>query len=494
MRLSGGITRKQLTDLNERRKAMRTEWYYDLLVYVLEEGDEEVTCDYTGEVMQPGQKYCKVCGSDWNEEISGYISFDYFMDNRDDFEICSDCYNVIDRDNDFGERARGGYVCAYCIDHNCYFPCEDCGLLIESDDYEVAEIHTSPYPWHDSPFYVCGDCADDYWRCDDCGNYYTNDVDSIETRDGGYICSECFDNSYCVCDGCNEVVPNNEIEYCGGNCLCEDCYSEESDRAIGDYHSHSRYDLDKYNINGKIEWGDLQKPENKLTIGHELEVEDGENRNKMASDLIEFMDNHIYCEHDGSLDGETGFEMIFKPHTDDAFRALPLRDMFRKLINAGFTSHDNGHCGLHIHFANEWFGDTRLEQDDNVAKVIHFYNEQYDFLFKCSRRAERDARDWAKRTPCENFEEAKRVKDYYDDDRYCAVNTTNMSSFGTVEFRLGRGTLRYESFMAWHDIHVAIARNAKTIEPNDIDINHWLKGITDETKEYILERTGKVVA
>ena len=74
-----------------------------------------------------------------------------------------------------------------------------------------------------------------------------------------------------------------------------------------------------------------------------------------------------------------------------------------------------------------------------------------------------------------------------------AINVQNFDTFGTVEFRLGRGTLNYETYMAWVDIHVAIARNAKDIELDDIDLNKWLKGISRETRGYILSKTGTVI-
>ena len=252
-----------------------------------------------------------------------------------------------------------------------------------------------------------------------------------------------------------------------------------------------------YNANGKVNDWEMTD-EDKLRVSWELEVEDGNlDREEEAKRIIELMDNHIYCERDCSLDDDTGMEIISHPHTVDAFYKLPLKAMLKKLSDDGFTSHDNEDCGLHIHVSNEWFGNTSAERDDNIAKVVHLYSEEYEFFRIWSRRDDYEARRWAHALPCEDYEDAKfkmaESRSGWDADRYVAVNTQNVNGIGTVEYRLGRGTLRYESFMAWVDMHIAITRNAQFIDPNDLDLNKWLGGISNDTKAYIYARTGRMV-
>lgn len=229
-----------------------------------------------------------------------------------------------------------------------------------------------------------------------------------------------------------------------------------------------------------------------------MEVENsdryGDNCEEVARKCIEIMriDGHdrIYCEHDGSL--ENGFEAISKPHTHEAFKNLRIKELLAYLTSERYTSHDNGDCGLHIHVSNEWFGDDIEEQKRNVAKVLYLYDKMYEFFLTLSRREEWQARDWAQRVEFCSVESALNGM-WRSTGHGVAVNVANMGDFGTVEFRLGRGTLNYDTFMAWADIHIALARNAKDIADGDLDLNKWLKGITMATRGYILNKTGVLV-
>lgn len=461
-----------------------------LIVTEIEENDGEFVCDYTGEVLTTGQRFVCICGTD--DKI---VSYNYCDENFERFGVCADCGHLIDlEESEWWELEDGDYICRDCFETGDYIVCEDCGCVVRYDD--SVEIHTSDSRCFDNPFYVCSDCASrNYYQCDECGEWYKTDGDFVTTRDGDYICWNCYEDGYCTCEDCGEVVPSDEGGYDENDYwCCDECLERHS--TIGSYHSHSRYNWNKYNINGVILGTDLELPENQKLTGIELEVERANSseseRNADAKEMIAFMDGRVHCEHDCSL--RDGYEYIFDPHTPEAFKSLPLREMLEKLKAKGYTSHDNGDCGLHIHFSNEWFGDTSEEMDDNIAKVMHLYSEEYDFFLKCSRRTESQAHEWARKFDCDDFNDAK-AKKGGSWGHEVAINLGGMDEgTGTVEFRLGRGTLKYESLMAWYDMHVAIARNVKNIEPNDIDLNKWLDGITEETKAYIFERTGKAVA
>ena len=380
---------------------------------------------------------------------------------------------------------NGGWVNAEDLDD--YFACAHCGEVLNryNDYYEV--IHTDSDRW-DEPFLVCDSCATNHYSyCDGCDMWF-EPSHMTDTRDGER-CESCLDD-YFECNECGEYVHRDDgwfDDY--GDFYCNDCRRDDT---IGSYHSHHGC-FKSFNANGEITWRN-KTPLDDLKVGWELEIENTRDRvdsNDEASEIINMMDGHICCEHDCSLEDD-GFEIISMPHTVDAMYKLPIKEMLEKLSRDGFTSHDNSDCGLHIHVSNEWFGRTWTERDDNVAKVIHLYSEEYEFFRKCSRREEEDARRWARVLPCEDFEDAKEKKNSCW-ERYFAVNTQNMDGIGTVEYRLGRGTLRYESFMAWLDMHIAITRNAKNIEPNDLDLNKWLGGISNDTKAYIYARTGRMV-
>lgn len=388
---------------------------------------------------------------------------------------------------------NGGWVSAEELTDGHWVKCRDCGEVINilQDCFEI--IHTSSSDYYDEPYMVCESCSCNYSYCDGCDRYF-EDGCMTETVDGER-CDACLEDYYECCD-CGDLVHRDDGHFDRwGDFYCLDCWDEHRS-VIGDYHDHHDSFV-SYNEDGKIDrWN--EKPEDKLKIGWELEVEDGNiDVEDEARQLLEMMDGHICCEHDCSLDEATGVEIISMPHTVGALYKMPIKAMLEKLQRDGFTSHDNEDCGLHIHVSNEWFGETHAERDDNVAKVIHLYSEEYEFFRKCSRREEYEANRWAHALPCEDFEDAKykleETRNGWHEDRYLAVNTQNMGTIGTVEYRLGRGTLRYESFMAWIDMHIAITRNAKSIAPNDLDINKWLNGISDETRAYIYAKTGRMV-
>lgn len=462
-------------------------------VYTLEDGEEQV-CKYTGEVMVAGDKCVRVCADSWNDDDE-YMSYDYFNANEDDFEACEDCGDMINitEDRNFLETVNGGYVCRHCFEWNNWYTCADCGEAVPCD--EAVQIHECAWPWGD--FYVCQDCANEnYYQCDDCGEWFDSELN--ETHYDTHVCNNCLDERYITCADCGDLFRPEDgcwDEY-GDEWYCDNCYPEHegSNEIIGDYHDHHG-DVTFYNEDGEIEQPWNRKGNDRYCSGWELEVEnrgsDWNDRVNMAEEIIELMDNHVYCEKDGSLNN--GFEIISMPHTVEAFKKLPLKEMLERLVSNGYVSHMSPRCGLHIHVSKEFFGDTAEEQDENTTKVVHLYAKEYEFFFKCSRRTRDSANCWASKTDCENFEDAKSQKRWAN-GHGVAVNLQNMRGMGTVEFRLGRGTLKYESFLAWYDMHIAIARNAKNIEPDDTDLNKWLAGITDETKAYILARTGREVA
>ena len=70
--------------------------------------------------------------------------------------------------------------------------------------------------------------------------------------------------------------------------------------------------------------------------------------------------------------------------------------------------------------------------------------------------------------------------------RYKAVNLQNRS---TVEVRLMRGSIKYETFMSSLKFVIAIAKRSNTIKEEDLsDYTKWLEGIDEETINYMKER------
>lgn len=431
------------------------------------ESDADVVDAYTGEIIPPETRVVKY--EDGYTQITNLDS---------SFFVCRDCGRLLTSTeiDYYGDYYR---VCVECYEKGGWAICDHCGETVPDDGtYSVYTRNGEEY-W-------CESCLDYTFRCDDCGDYYSeDDFSAIETVYGDYICPDCAENEYQICDNCGHAVPEGDGYYDDDDdtFLCEACHRREENRFvhfIESYHSHHN----NYNMS----FG-----EGKKRIGTELEVEgagkSAKELNEMAGLIIkmftdEYGHTHLYCENDGSLN--CGFENITNPHTVEEYYKLPIKEMLQTLSDNGYTSHNNGRCGLHIHFSNEWFGDTWEEIDDNVSKVVHFYSANYETLFKLSRRTESNAH-WARRFAVNDFEDAKTAK--CDSVGHgTAVNLQNMNTIHTVEFRLGRGTLNYESYMAWLDIHIAIVKNSRIVPKGNTDLNEWLYGIKEETKEYIKRR------
>lgn len=314
-------------------------------------------------------------------------------------------------------------------------------------------------------------------------------------------------------------LPHSVLTHCFVCCECCHCYIKKSDYDFDNYtckwckqyagtienygrsHDHNSdplfFDVTK---NNKV-FGS-HGVEGFAGLGFELEVQNYKrkiNHNKTAYDLIDacgFEDNELRYAYDGSVNA--GFEIISEPHTIKAFYTQKQKfiNMLNYLASLGYTSHKSGDCGLHIHISRRFFGKTRDIQDTAIAKIMTFYDENWDNIVKISRREYFGyCSKNEKRTTYNN-------KGYIDDNFHswkknakrhngCHGDALNNSNTSTFEFRLGRGTLNPLSFFAWIDFTLTIARNSKRLTIEKIksnDIISWLGGISESTARYIYNR------
>ena len=104
----------------------------------------------------------------------------------------------------------------------------------------------------------------------------------------------------------------------------------------------------------------------------------------------------------------------------------------------GYTSHQAGTCGLHIHVNRDAFGNTEGLQDVRIARILYFFEKNWEELLKFSRRTQSQLNQWAARygykdQPREILDHAKKGG---EGGRYSCVNLQNRD---TIEFRIFRG-------------------------------------------------------
>lgn len=322
---------------------------------------------------------------------------------------------------------NGEYFCEDCIknllDEGTLIYCNDCGALEYSDNAYFT----------DGEYYICESCYDNnYHTCDRCGRVIHSD-DSNWTVNDNVVCDSCRDNYYDYCEGCNRFVLNYYAEYCeDDDCYyCPDCYPTTP---IYDYHGFSNWH--EYH---------LENEEPPYYIGFELEVENHGscNKNEMASWVTE--NYNAICSRDGSLDD--GFEIVSHPQSYNYIveHQDKLKNMLSNLSSYGFVSHEAGTCGLHFHVTNP-------QNDDIINRIILIMETYKEEMIKFSRRTSSQIESWCKFLSDIREDSAESVKSLYyikknkeTSSRYMALNLTNSK---TIEFRIFRGTLNFDTFMA----------------------------------------------
>lgn len=294
------------------------------------------------------------------------------------------------------------------------------------------------------------------FRCESCDRLAHHE-DSREVGRCDIICASCCEDSYTWSDYEDRYVHNddvaNAIDSDGDDVVItagnydftwnedmqryvHDDYESESDEdaeheehtIIRGYHS-SKSSIDRQH--------DVWTDKYKRFIGVELEVEcnrDTANRGECALGIHRAVNSSkrlMFFENDGSL--SYGFEMITQP------MSLPAhRELFKFLQNPdlirGMRSHGTSTCGLHVHVSK--LGLTPLQ----IQKVVAFINSPDNEWF-IRALARRYSSGYS--TIINDKKIGKGI--HYSSNRYEAVNLTNSH---TMEFRIFRGSLKYEAVIA----------------------------------------------
>ncbi|MDE5771421.1 MAG: amidoligase family protein [Ruminococcus sp.] len=341
--------------------------------------------------------------------------------------------------------------------------CDYCGCVLEEDDGT----------WVGEDL-LCQDCVDERCvTCDHCEEVvWTEDCVDDENI---VLCHECFDNHYCRCESCNRIIHNNYTNWHNDNPYCENCFDDFED------------EIEEYSYKPEpVFYGDGY-----LYFGLELEVDnggkDGENAYTIK-DIANVHNDHVYIKSDGSLDD--GFEIVSHPMSlDYHMKTMDWESVLHEAVGMGYKSHDTSTCGLHIHVNRDAFGANQLEQEEVISRILFFVEKHWNEVFRFSRRTESNMNRWSCRLGMEKS--GREILDKAKDcgNRYVAVNLRNYS---TVEFRLFRGTLRYNTFIATLQFVSEICRVALTMSEEEIDGMSWSEFVRsvryDELIQYLKER------
>lgn len=342
--------------------------------------------------------------------------------------------------------------------------CSHCGEIIESDDYDV--IYGEP---------ICEDCVDRYTTvCDRCEEIVWND--DVHTDESTCLCHHCFENYYTRCEECDCIVHNDDAYEYDDCYYCYDCYQNIRKNAS----------IHEYGYKPEpIFYGDSNR-----YFGIELEIDGAGKDDDYANELLEIAnedDDHIYIKTDGSLDD--GMEIVTHPMSLEYHKDFCWEKIMHHAVFLGYRSHQTSTCGLHIHVNRDSFASYRDEQDEVISRILYFVEHHWNEMLKFSRRTEYNMNRWAARYGYENSPKAIMDKAKKNYGRYVAVNLCN---YHTIEFRLFRGTLKYNTLIAALELVNKICELAVLMDDEEIAKISWsefVAGITEpELIQYLKER------
>jgi len=184
-------------------------------------------------------------------------------------------------------------------------------------------------------------------------------------------------------------------------------------------------------------------------LGIELEVEPKINYDTCAEATIDNLGDRAYCKSDSSV---SGYEIVTHPVTYEFAKSMSWRDTLKDMRKRGTTSYKSGRCGVHVHV-------NKLSLNKfQWASVIMFMDMYKREVKAISQRSTATLDRWSRIRGVRHYfgtTSANKNNSLVDlikygrlhsSERYSAINTQNNR---TVEFRLFRGTTKYESFIAY---------------------------------------------
>ncbi len=305
--------------------------------------------------------------------------------------------------------------------------CELCRRRITSDDAHTFHNQT-----------LCEDCLrENTLICCRCGNRLWSDDNAGDIQTP--LCMNCYQRFYTSCENCGRVIDVDHSYYDDEEeeTLCWQCYERRQ------YHNAV---IEDYSYKPEpVFHGDGPR-----YFGVELEIDGGGESDRKAERILAQANGNgretMYAKHDGSI--SDGFELVTHPLSYTYhMNTMPWDAVLREARRLGYSSHQAGTCGLHIHISRDAFGLTQAKQEPCIARILYFVERFWAELLKFSRRTPSQLAQWAARygykdRPMDILDHAKKG---YHSGRYTCVNLYNHD---TIEFRIFRGTLKLNTLLA----------------------------------------------
>ena len=242
-----------------------------------------------------------------------------------------------------------------------------------------------------------------------------------------------------------------------------------------------------------------ENPDTTLLLGVEIEVAGNhpETDKRIKEDTVKkciqimngsdsYEENLIYSTHDGTVQ----IEFDTMPCSLEFHKnKMNYRKMFKYLDSVGYKGHDCDCAGLHIHADRKYLGRTKFQQDLVIAKILYIIEKFNDDLCIIARRNN----DYSVfcGDKCTSDTAVTLYGKYRDTGKKAALNLQHPN---TIEFRMFRSTLKYETLLLTLELVQDIINFSKNISFEGLEDMSWndlMDTFSDDLKRYYISRRNK---
>lgn len=231
-------------------------------------------------------------------------------------------------------------------------------------------------------------------------------------------------------------------------------------------------------------------------FGIEIEVAGNDNepdREEVVKKCIQIMngsdddsENLIYSTKDSTVQ----IELDTMPCSLEFHKnKMNYKELFKYLDEIGYKGHDCSNAGLHIHVNRKYLGKSELIQQLTISKILYILEKFNDEICVIARRNNSYSKFVGKNEVNKSLNEL--YNKYHNTGKRVALNLQHKD---TIEFRMFRSTLKYETFILTIEFVKNIVDYAKSINIEQIELIKWedlMDTFSDELKEYYNTRLEK---
>ena len=237
-----------------------------------------------------------------------------------------------------------------------------------------------------------------------------------------------------------------------------------------------------------------------LLLGAEIEVGgnnpeiDLNKKESVVKKCIQIMNGYesdkedlIYSTHDGTVQ----IELDTMPCSLEYHKSkMNYKEMFKYLDEQGYKGHDCNTAGLHIHANRDYLGKTKLQQELVISKILYIIEKFNDNICIIARRNN----DYSKFVGDRAKEDTALIlfDKYKREGKKAALNLEHKD---TIEFRMFKSTLKYETFILTLEFVKDIIDFAKSVSIEEIEDMNWnnlMQTFSKDLRQYYIDRYNKV--